>query len=226
MSFLFSLSGLSVELTRATLAPDQVADNFSNVDIEVQKLRVEQMRRLRKELRKLEKLERLRLNKAVGGSPSVEAELLRQINDVENSFDSVSTNTTDVSTKLISSPTKSDGRLVVEGQSATSGSDTNRRLKKTTQSVATISSQKSSLRRFSATKPVTSSSATASKSVDTKKSEKDFGQTFPTPRFEKGENEERGVLTDVDKNRSNKGKQKSSEEKTAQKRKPLAFYLV
>jgi hypothetical protein len=36
------------------------------------------MRRLRKELRKLEKLERLRLNQAVGGSASLNEELLRQ----------------------------------------------------------------------------------------------------------------------------------------------------
>ena len=57
--------------------------------------------------------------------------------DHENSFDSVSTNITDVSTKQIStksistkpiSTSRSDAMLVVEGQSsaATSGSDSNR----------------------------------------------------------------------------------------------------
>ncbi len=74
--FASSLSDLSVEISKAAVEPE---NNLSNGDIEVQKLRVEQMRRLRKELRKLEKLERLRLNKAVGGSPSVDAELMRQI---------------------------------------------------------------------------------------------------------------------------------------------------
>ncbi len=74
--FASSLSDLSVEIAKAAVEPE---NTLSNGDIEVQKLRVEQMRRLRKELRKLEKLERLRLNKAVGGSPSVDAELMRQI---------------------------------------------------------------------------------------------------------------------------------------------------
>ena len=86
-SVFFSLSNLSVEIANVTAGSvgagnvDSVlsANNLSTVDIEVQKLRVEQMRRLRKELRKLEKLERLRLNKAVGGSASVDAELMRQI---------------------------------------------------------------------------------------------------------------------------------------------------
>ena len=80
------MSDLSVEIANVTAGSgtgniDSLlsAENLSTVDIEVQKLRVEQMRRLRKELRKLEKLERLRLNKAVGGSPSVDAELMRQI---------------------------------------------------------------------------------------------------------------------------------------------------
>ena len=80
------MSDLSVEIAKVTAGSgtgniDNLlsAENLSTVDIEVQKLRVEQMRRLRKELRKLEKLERLRLNKAVGGSPSVDAELMRQI---------------------------------------------------------------------------------------------------------------------------------------------------
>jgi hypothetical protein len=75
---------LSVEIANVTAGTGNIDSllkgaNLSTIDIEVQKLRVEQMRRLRKELRKLEKLERLRLNKAVGGSPSVDAELMRQI---------------------------------------------------------------------------------------------------------------------------------------------------
>ena len=45
-------------------------DDLSN-DITIQKLRIEQMKRLRKEIRKLEKLEKMRLRKAIigGGGP-------------------------------------------------------------------------------------------------------------------------------------------------------------
>ena len=143
----------------------------------------------------------------------------------------MSTNTTDVSTKLISSsPTKIDDRLVVEGQSATSGSDTNRGGPKTSSSTqhtiaggGTLSSRKSSSLRLgsrsspqtstttASTKPLTSSvafSTTFKPRVDKNKSSgkvsSDFGQTYPTPRSEK---EHRGVLVEPpsgENNRSNK----------------------
>ncbi len=143
----------------------------------------------------------------------------------------MSTNTTDVSTKLISSsPTKIDDRLVVEGQSATSGSDTNRGGPKTSSSTqhtlagaGTLSSRKSSsLRRGSRSSPQTSSTTASTKPMTSsvafstafkpridknKSSEKvssDFGQTYPTPRSEK---EHRGVLIEQpngENNRSNK----------------------
>lgn len=166
----------------------------------------------------------------------------------------MSTNTTDVSTKLISSlPTKIDDRLVVEGQSATSGSDTNRGGPKTSSSTqqtlagaGTLSSRKSSsLRRGSrsspqttaSTKPMTSSVAFSTafkpridKNKSSEKVSSDFGQTYPTPRSEK---EHRGVLTEQpsgENNRSNKSvvatrEKEPTSEKSHKQRKPIAFYL-
>ena len=246
----FSLSELSAELARATHEPEPVDNmSMSGIDIEVQRLRVEQMRRLRKELRKLEKLERLRLNKAVGGSPSIDAQLLRQINeaDAENSFDSVSTaNTTDVSTKLMTSSTvkgiitsstskgattastkvmassKSDARLGLEGQSATSGSDTNRGAKK------------SSIRRTS--KKVDTSRSSLTKSLTSKKTttgnvSSDFGQTYPTQRQSTLENSDKRALSDASSSERNKSamsvdnNRNDVQERRYKRRKPIAFYL-
>ena len=258
-------------MARATLEPDP-ADGFHNVDVEVQKLRVEQMRRLRKELRKLEKLERLRLNKAVGGSPSVDAELLRQINtDAENSFDSVSTaNTTDVSVRMTSSAaaqmttvtslqkgasssvstsketttpstrllstestrvmsslqSKSDARLVVEGRSATSDSDANKKGKKPMPPPTN--------------KKPTKTSRTSSKSTPTAASQNpprkvsDFGQTCPTPLPSESPNlpetVEKGVLTgrpEGEPNQSCSGVDTDADVRLdrPKRRKPIAFYL-
>ena len=58
-------------------------------DVEIQKLRIEQMKKLRKEIRKLEKLECIRLNKALGGHEEENNELMRQFQDTHSSFDSL-----------------------------------------------------------------------------------------------------------------------------------------
>ena len=85
------------------IGPSKVENISDSKDIEIQKLRIEQMKKLRKEIRKLEKLECVRLNRAMGGNDENDAELLRQVRDNQSSFDSLVTesfdeNTTEVMT--------------------------------------------------------------------------------------------------------------------------------
>ena len=72
------------------IGPSKIDNNYPNSnDVEIQKLRIEQMKKLRKEIRKLEKLECIRLNKALGGKEEENSELLRQFRDTQSSFDSL-----------------------------------------------------------------------------------------------------------------------------------------
>jgi len=72
------------------IGPSKIDNSYPNSnDVEIQKLRIEQMKKLRKEIRKLEKLECLRLNKALGGNSEDNLELLRQIKDNHSSLDSL-----------------------------------------------------------------------------------------------------------------------------------------
>ena len=85
------------------IGPSKVENISDSKDIEIQKLRIEQMKKLRKEIRKLEKLECVRLNRAMGGNDENDTELLRQVRDNQSSFDSLVTesfdeNTTEVMT--------------------------------------------------------------------------------------------------------------------------------
>ena len=85
------------------IGPSKVENISDSKDIEIQKLRIEQMKKLRKEIRKLEKLECVRLNRAMGGNDENDTEILRQVRDNQSSFDSLVTesfdeNTTEVMT--------------------------------------------------------------------------------------------------------------------------------
>ena len=72
------------------IGPSKIDNSYPNSnDVEIQKLRIEQMKKLRKEIRKLEKLECIRLNKALGGKEEENSELLRQFRDTQSSFDSL-----------------------------------------------------------------------------------------------------------------------------------------
>ena len=74
------------------IGPSKIENSYPNSnDVEIQKLRIEQMKKLRKEIRKLEKLECVRLSIALGGKPEDDAELLRQVREDQSSFDSLVT---------------------------------------------------------------------------------------------------------------------------------------
>ncbi len=130
-----------------------------------------------------------RLNKAVGGPLSVDEHLIKQLND--NSFDSVSTNLTEISTS---------GRLNIEGQSA---SDTwTRSAPQTTTSTQKIKSGSSHKPESLLRDPVPSKRSSSRQSekpspkrapgasrkvikkfsTDKNQGQVEFGQTFPSPR--------------------------------------------
>ena len=74
------------------IGPSKIDNSYpSSNDVEIQRLRIEQMKKLRKEIRKLEKLECVRLNKALGGKAEDNAELLRQVRESQSSADSLAT---------------------------------------------------------------------------------------------------------------------------------------
>ena len=74
------------------IGPSKIDNSYPNSnDVEIQRLRIEQMKKLRKEIRKLEKLECVRLNKALGGKAEDNAELLRQVRESQSSVDSLAT---------------------------------------------------------------------------------------------------------------------------------------
>lgn len=183
-------------------------------DILIQKLRISQMKKLRKEIRKLEKLEKVRLMKAMATneqSPITEEELLRQINAKSD----------DSSISSFSSSVAIVTNRGIEGKSA-SGSDTAKQQKKQAPSkrkpsVATVKEfcKKSDKDTHFLTKKFEEKLSLLNKNTD-------FGQTFPTPRdvtttatstAEKQE-EKKAATTN---HRSNIEKKK--------KRQPLAYYL-
>jgi hypothetical protein len=96
------------------IGPSKIDNSYPNSsDVEIQKLRIEQMKKLRKEIRKLEKLECIRLNKALGGNSEDNLELLRQIKNNQSSLDSLLSENTEktISGPNITIPGKAEPRL-------------------------------------------------------------------------------------------------------------------
>lgn len=191
-------------------------------DITIQKLRIGQMKKLRKEIRKLEKLECIRLNKALGGPADMDKELLKQVfggdskHDEQSSFDSLSTDVTNVSQehrtsgcrRIIAADTLE--RRGIEGKSA-SGSDSN--VVKTTSKKM---SPKKAKKKTSSNNNDDNGTYRVNKSrPSTSKSRQDFGQMYPTPRQEQKQQQM------AEKDRSNK----QQTVKAVPKKKPLAYYL-
>lgn len=211
-------------------------------DLMIQKLRIGQMKKLRKEIRKLEKLEKIRLEKAMstggGGrqgtaaaaSTTTEAELLRQI--AAKSDDSSVTSFS--CTSEVPTETHVKRYRGVEGKSS-SGSDNNKQPQQQQPPQKADKSKRkpsvSSVREFAATQPKvdakdakvdthtlelkTSSQTTVAKS---NKIISDFGQTYPTPRPSTAS---QTVVTTAEKPLK-KANHRSS---NASSRKPMAYYL-
>ena len=175
----------------------------ASVDLEIQRLRIEQMKKLRKEIRKLEKLECIRLNKAMGVNDN--QDLLRQVTeDLQSSFDSLATDITDVFGSELP-PVKSREKKI-EGASNSDGNGA------------------STYQKNAPSRPRSSSRSTATYTKSTKPI-KDFSQNYPTPRPATASSSNKdgcqhGKPAVPRPHRSNKGQQTEKP-----RRKSLAYYL-
>ena len=204
-------------------------------DIMIQKLRIGQMKKLRREIRKLEKLEKIRLEKAISSEsksvpPLTETELLKQIarksdnSTVTSVCSSISPKASTASRRPQNSNNYHRG---IEGQSA-SGSDSKaKKLPLTTEQPKKVTKKKkpsvASVKEFCTNthqqqkvmkKPINPGIPNADLEPP-----KDFGQTFPTPRLDANTMEKQA---EKKANRSNKAPASMASKKRS---KPVAYYL-